>query len=100
MKGPYYCNGEIPNCQYKDHCYKNGGTCYHTIYGAYAGKKPPNIRELQKKRHDQAKELQQQQKCRPTINHQYQQQGMAVTVIASIISAFATALIVTLAKML
>lgn len=98
MTGPYYCNGEIPNCQYKDHCYKNGGTCYHTIDERYAGKKPPNIEELRRRRRGGTKEPSQKE-CRITIECPHQQQSMTTTVIVSVISAFVTALIVILARM-
>ena len=103
MKGSYYCNGEIPNCPDKEDCYKNGGTCYCTIDEKYAGKQPPNIRELRRRRYGETNEAQNKSSDKDNwiiYECPHQQSNLVTTVIISVISAFATTLIVTLVKTL
>lgn len=87
MAGQYWCNGEIPNCQNKKDCYKDGGFCRHTTDVNYAGGRPEITRKYSERT------------IREPVKSKGIFTGCVVPALVSIIAAFATTLIIILAKM-
>lgn len=93
--GPYYCNGEIPECPNKEECYKVGGTCMTTWLKEYGAKERPKC-EMQ------IVPRPQEQK-KPDDFHIKNYTGffweVFIPAVVSVFAAFLTTLIITLAKM-
>lgn len=98
MAGRFYCDGQIPNCPYKEQCYRTGGSCFATEDRNHAAKKKPEMLSTAQKKyidHEQkekaAKELIGRKDSHPC-------NGL-ISAVVSIIVSFVVALIITLAKM-
>lgn len=98
IAGGFYCDGQVPNCPYKEECYRTGGSCFATEDRNHAAKKKPErISVAQEKYigHEQKEKA-----AKEIFGHEdgHPCNGL-ISAVVSVIVSFVVTLIITLAKM-